>query len=255
MATTTNYGWTTPDDTALVKDGASAIRTLGSSIDATTKSLNPSTTLGDIEYRSSTANTNTRLGIGSAGQVLTVSGGVPSWATPTAAGANWSIVNAGGTALTGATTITVSGISGADKIMVLISGASSVNTNATISLRLNGDTAANYTQYGMRLDALGTGGAALIDRIASATSTRINIGSVSSNASSVVAGYVLLSGCNSSGLKIYNSAGSGNAAGSVDQTGYVTGGFYNSSSTISSISLFSDSGNFDAGTLFVYTSA
>jgi hypothetical protein len=33
MATTTNYGWTTPDDTSLVKDGASAIRTLGSSID------------------------------------------------------------------------------------------------------------------------------------------------------------------------------------------------------------------------------
>lgn len=34
MATTTNFGWTTPDDTALVKDGASAIRTLGSSIDS-----------------------------------------------------------------------------------------------------------------------------------------------------------------------------------------------------------------------------
>ena len=33
MASTTNYGWTTPDDTALVKDGAAAIRTLGSSID------------------------------------------------------------------------------------------------------------------------------------------------------------------------------------------------------------------------------
>lgn len=82
MATTTNYGWTTPDDTALVKDGASAIRTLGSSIDTTTKNLNPSTTLGDIEYRSSTANTNTRLGIGSSGQVLTVAAGVPSWATP-----------------------------------------------------------------------------------------------------------------------------------------------------------------------------
>ena len=82
MATTTNYGWTTPDDTALVKDGASAIRTLGSSVDTTTKNLNPSTTLGDIEYRSSTANTNTRLGIGSTGQVLTVAAGVPSWASP-----------------------------------------------------------------------------------------------------------------------------------------------------------------------------
>jgi hypothetical protein len=33
MATTTNFNWETPDDTDLVKDGASAIRTLGSSID------------------------------------------------------------------------------------------------------------------------------------------------------------------------------------------------------------------------------
>ena len=82
MATTTNYGWTTPDDTALVKDGAAAIRTLGSSVDTTTKNLNPETTLGDIAYRSSSANVKTRLGIGSAGQVLTVAAGVPSWATP-----------------------------------------------------------------------------------------------------------------------------------------------------------------------------
>ena len=35
MATTTNYGWTTPNDTDLVKDGAAAIRTLGSAIDTT----------------------------------------------------------------------------------------------------------------------------------------------------------------------------------------------------------------------------
>ena len=35
MATTTNYSWTTPDDTDLVKDGAAAIRTLGSAIDTT----------------------------------------------------------------------------------------------------------------------------------------------------------------------------------------------------------------------------
>jgi hypothetical protein len=86
MATTTNYGWTTPDDTALVKDGASAIRSLGTSVDTTTKALNPSTTLGDIEYRSSTANTNTRLGIGSTGNVLTVVGGVPAWTAPAGGG-------------------------------------------------------------------------------------------------------------------------------------------------------------------------
>jgi hypothetical protein len=33
MATTTNCGWETPDDTDLVKDGAAAMRTLGNSID------------------------------------------------------------------------------------------------------------------------------------------------------------------------------------------------------------------------------
>ena len=81
MATTTNYGWTVPTSADLVKNGATAISTLGQNIDTTTKALNPSTTLGDIEYRSSTANTNTRLGIGTTGQVLTVTGGVPTWAS------------------------------------------------------------------------------------------------------------------------------------------------------------------------------
>ena len=86
MATTTNYGWTTPDDTALVKDGAAAIRTLGTSVDTTTKNLNPSTTLGDIEYRSSTSNVNTRLALGTAGQVLKVNSGAtaPEWGAASA---------------------------------------------------------------------------------------------------------------------------------------------------------------------------
>jgi hypothetical protein len=83
MATTTNYGWGTPDDTDLVKDGALAIRDLGQDIDTTTKALNPETTTGDIAYRSATANTNTRLALGTAGQVLQVNSGAtaPEWAT------------------------------------------------------------------------------------------------------------------------------------------------------------------------------
>jgi hypothetical protein len=40
MATTTNYGWTTPDNTAYVKDGSSAIRSLGSAIDTTSATTN-----------------------------------------------------------------------------------------------------------------------------------------------------------------------------------------------------------------------
>jgi hypothetical protein len=91
MATTTNYGWGTPDDTDLVKDGALAIRDLGQDIDTTTKALNPETTTGDIAYRSATANTNTRLALGTAGQVLTVNSGAtaPEWATPSGGGATF----------------------------------------------------------------------------------------------------------------------------------------------------------------------
>ena len=39
MANTTYFGWETPDDTDLVKDGAAAIRTLGSAIDASMADL------------------------------------------------------------------------------------------------------------------------------------------------------------------------------------------------------------------------
>jgi hypothetical protein len=136
MATTTNYGWTTPDDTALVKDGASAIRTLGSSIDTTTKALNPSTTLGDIEYRSSTANTNTRLGIGSNGQYLTVSGGVPAWGAVSAGG----MTLLSTTTLSGATT-TISGIVGGYKSLIAyIYGVTNATANGDLRIAPNGDT-------------------------------------------------------------------------------------------------------------------
>jgi hypothetical protein len=47
--------------------------------------LSPMTTTGDIEYRNGSS-VATRLGIGSTGQVLTVAGGVPSWATPAGGG-------------------------------------------------------------------------------------------------------------------------------------------------------------------------
>jgi len=44
MPTTTNFGWTTPADTDLVKDGALAIRTLGNGIDTSFLDLKGGTT-------------------------------------------------------------------------------------------------------------------------------------------------------------------------------------------------------------------
>jgi hypothetical protein len=257
MANTTNYNWETPDDADLVKDGAAAIRTLGSAIDTTTKNLNPSTTLGDIEYRSSTANTNTRLGIGSTGNVLTVAGGVPTWAAPAApaTGANWSLVNAGGTALTGASTITVSGISSADKIFIIISGASAA-AGAWINARLNADsTNGNYKQWGTGLYGTTTWNKANIQG-ETLSSTQFWMARLSTNGGSVAHGYLSLTGGNAAGLKMIQFSANADNAGGTDTGGNVAGGFYSGTSTISSISLItSDASNFDAGTVFVYTSA
>jgi hypothetical protein len=75
MATTTNFGWTTPNDTDLVKDGAAAIRTLGSSIDTSFVDLKGGTT----------------------GQLLTKASATDldfSWATPAGGGKVLQVVNA-----------------------------------------------------------------------------------------------------------------------------------------------------------------
>jgi hypothetical protein len=78
---TTNYGWPMPTSSDLVTDLPADFDAFGQPVDNTLKALNPETTLGDISYRSAVSNTNTRLGIGTAGQVLAVSGGVPAWTT------------------------------------------------------------------------------------------------------------------------------------------------------------------------------
>jgi len=59
----------------------------------TTGMTNPMTTTGDTIY-SSSGSTPARLGIGSTGQVLTVAGGVPTWATATSSSALTKITSA-----------------------------------------------------------------------------------------------------------------------------------------------------------------
>lgn len=85
---TTNYGFVLPTSSDLVTDLPADFDIALQGVDTRLKALQPGTTLGDLAYSSATANTNTRLGIGSTGQVLTVSGGVPTWATASTGSSN-----------------------------------------------------------------------------------------------------------------------------------------------------------------------
>jgi hypothetical protein len=251
MATTTNYGWTTPNDTDLVKDGAAAIRTLGSSVDTTTKALNPSTTLGDIEYRSATANTNTRLAIGSTGNVLTVAGGVPTWAAPAGGSITWTLLNSGGTALTGATNITVSGIS-AKQLLVLVDSASA-SAYSSISVRPNNDTGENYTMYGISNFIGSTYDAGSFStRQNFSNNTRLFLGQAPADAAAYITGSAFFDSADTTGWKRFVSMGGG---GGADATGGHTQqllqGVWEGSAAITSITINSSSGNFDGGTVYV----
>jgi hypothetical protein len=92
MATTPNYGFIMPDPTDFVTDLPADFEIFGDEVDSRIKALNPETTQGDISFRGATADAKTRLGIGTAGQVLRVNSGAtaPEWGTvsvsPTFAG-------------------------------------------------------------------------------------------------------------------------------------------------------------------------
>jgi hypothetical protein len=146
MATTTNYGWATPDDTDLVKDGAAAIRTLGSSADTTVKNLSPGTTAGDLDYYTS-GTAKARLGIGTAGQILKVNSGAtaPEWAA--APGASGLTLVTTQTIGSGVSSVAVTGAFSAtyDSYKIIVSGGVG-STDANFQLQL-GATTSNYGWY------------------------------------------------------------------------------------------------------------
>ena len=157
MPTTTNYGWTTPADTDLVKDGAAAIRTLGSSIDTTLKTQIDAqipdallTTKGDI-IAATGASTPARLAVGATnGHVLTVD-------SAEATGIKWAAAAGGGftqlaTGTVSGTTMTLSSISQSYKHLYLVVTSAQLSTSTDLAYRLNGDSGTNYAVTSISCD-------------------------------------------------------------------------------------------------------
>jgi|688.fasta_scaffold572840_1 hypothetical protein len=252
MATTTNYSWTTPDDTALVKDGAAAIRSLGTAID-TTVFTNAGAAIaktivdakGDL-IAATAADTVARLAVGANDTVLIAD-------SSTATGLKWGTPSAGGmtllstTTLSGATT-TISSISGAYKsLYCIIDTPQNSTTNGQWLCRPNNDsdvkcagsyvnqtTTQNfYVDYGIPLsfgiDILRSNGDSYavfqIDNYASTAITRKG-----------VSGYGTFR----------NSGNSGNLYGIYG------GSHYLFNTAITSLVFLNSGGNASAGTVYLY---
>jgi hypothetical protein len=182
MATTTNFGWETPDDTDLVKDGALAMRTLGNAIDTSLVDLKGGTTGQVLSKTSNTdmdftwvtsddanaiqnaivdakgdlitataADTPARLGVGTNGQVLTAD-------STTATGLKWATTSSGSmthiattTLSSTATNIEFTSIASTYQTLYLVwqlRGDWAGNNVVQLTAQLNGDTASNYFTYG-----------------------------------------------------------------------------------------------------------
>ena len=197
------------------------------------------TTTGDTIYASG-ANTPARLGIGTTGQVLTVSGGVPAWATPTSGG----MTLLSTTTLSGASTISITSISQSyTNLVVFVYGVTNATSNSGMSITPNGvtgisdymRTASSSTWTTNVNDSPGFNDTGNILRTSADnawTYTFYNYSSTASNKTfQCVGGYL-----NTSSVK----------------SAYINGGQIRSTSAITSLYFDHYGGNFSTGTVLVY---
>jgi hypothetical protein len=185
MATTTNFGWETPDDTDLVKDGALAMRTLGNSIDTSFVDLKGGTTGQVLSKASNTdldftwvaqddsnaiqnaivdakgdlisataADTPARLAVGTNGQVLTADSSTSTglkWATPATVSSGLTFITAANPSGSAATNVDNCFTSTYENYFIIyyLTASTTSNNRLAIRLRASGsDLTSNYKNAG-----------------------------------------------------------------------------------------------------------
>jgi hypothetical protein len=274
MATTTpNFGWVVPTSTDLVKDGATAIETLGDSIDASLVDLkggttgqvlkknsgtdmdfvwgadsagmtNPMTTTGDTIY-SSSGSTPARLGIGSTGNVLTVSGGVPVWSAPAGGGLTVAQITSG--TLSGAS-VTVSSLSTYDQLFIQLRNVD-MSSVTGMGIRINNNSgASNYTWNGFSVTpANSTGNTQPVDTTLFMPFYQGNLASSAPDNSS---GFTLTN-CKSAGFTNASWASGYKNSNSVF-IAEAAEGIYKVAEAVSSLVFVANAGTFDGGTYTIW---
>jgi len=202
---------------------------------------NPLTTTGDTIY-SSSGTTPARLGIGSTGQVLTVASGLPSWTTP-ASGGGMTLINTGGTALTGAS-VTVGSIpSTYQSLYISVVNFKPATNNSYLNVRMNGDSGANRHYYATTNVAQGS-----FNQTRCEISYGQNSGGTYANIIAQIPNYA--DGTIWKSLTAYSLEQDATTITNFDL--YSWYGAYNQITAISSLDFLCNTGNFTSGTVYVY---
>jgi len=207
-------------------------------ISQTSGMTNPMTTTGDTIY-SSSGSTPARLGIGSTGQVLTVSGGVPSWATPSSGG--MTLLET--LSLSGAS-VTSSSIAGTYKNLALIVRNYKPATDGEeLQMRFNSDS---NTRYYSSINN------STVNTAFGGDSIRICVGNDNSTATGLV--FVnIYDYANTATWKITEALGLANGASDPTQLNYqIYYGAYNQTGAITTLTFFPKTGNFTSGSILIY---
>jgi hypothetical protein len=248
MATTTNYSWSTPDDTALVKDGAAAIRSLGTAID-TTVFTNAGAAIaktivdakGDI-IAATAADTVSRLAVGANDTVLTAdstAGTGLKWATPSSGG----MTLLSTTSLSGATT-TISSINQTyTDLKIIIRGVTNATSNGKFRIAPNGSTNISYSSGG-------DNNATDWRRIVGGYIVGNDFSNVTNSDNSNAWSLIISRYATSDATKQFQI--SGGYVEAVGGVGSVFGGMILTTSGISSLVISNSGGNLSTGTAYVY---
>lgn len=273
MANTTNFNWETPDDTDLVKDGAAAIRTLGSAIDTSLVDLKGGTTgqvlskatntdmdftwvaqddsnaiqnaivdaKGDI-ITATAADTPVRLAVGTNGTVLSAD-------STEATGLKWITVSGGGMTLLTSGTLSgsstnLSSISGSYNNLWLVINDFYPSTNSGFKVRANSLTT-GYLGSGT-YNAGGTAG------VGSTYDDQIGfITNIPNSSKDNVMILEIIDYTNTDAQKFYNFycwyVDTGNTNSTTHQHGKI-----GTTSAITSIQMITNSGTWSAGSYKLY---